>query len=203
MNSLRLVCVWLGMTLFTCAALAQTTEATVSGAVTDPSGANVAAAAVTALNIDTGVTTSTLTNSSGVYVFPSLPPGKYQIASAHTGFRRAVVSNIELAVGSRITVNMGLELGQTSEAVEVRAAATEVNVSTATLGSAMESQRILGLPLVGRNAYDLLSTQPGVVINGTNGVNINGSQTGAINYTTDGWRLALSLCIKCHSGYRS
>jgi hypothetical protein len=68
----------------------------------------------------------------------------------------------------------------------VTAAATELNVSSASIGSAMESRRILDLPLVGRSAYDLLSTQPGVVINGTNGVNINGSQTGAINYTTDG-----------------
>ena len=186
MGSRRLVCVLLGMTLFTCAALAQTTEATVSGAVTDPSGANVDAAAVTALNVDTGVTTSTLTNSAGVYVFPSLPPGKYQIAATRTGFRRAVVSNVELAVGSQLTVNIGLDLGQTTDTVEVKATATEVNVSSATLGSAMESRRILGLPLVGRNAYDLLNTQPGVVINGTNGVNINGSQTGAINYTTDG-----------------
>ena len=186
MGSGRLVRVLLGMTLFTCAALAQTTGGTVSGAVSDPSGANVDAAAVTALNVDTGVTTSTLTNSSGVYVFPALPPGKYQIAATRTGFRRAVVSNIELAVGSQLTVNMGLELGQTTDTVEVKAAATELNVSSASLGSAMESRRILDLPLVGRNAYDLLGTQPGVVINGTNGVNINGSQTGAINYTTDG-----------------
>src|SRR5262249_10504402 len=145
-----------------------------------------AAAAITALNVSTGVATATVTNTSGVYVFASLPPGQYQITAAHAGFRRAVIRDIDLAVGSQITRNVGLELGPRSETVEVKAAATEVNVTSASVGSAMESRRILGLPLVGRSAYDLLATQPGVVINGTNGVNINGSQTGAINYTTDG-----------------
>jgi hypothetical protein len=172
--------------LFVPAVLAQTTEGTVSGAVTDPSGALVATAAITALNISTGVTTATVSNTSGVYVFASLPPGRYQLTAAHAGFRRAVIRDIDLAVGSQITVNVAFELGQTSETVEVKAAATEVNVTSASVGSVMESKRILGLPIVGRSAYDLLGTQPGVVINGTNGVNINGSQTGAINYTTDG-----------------
>lgn len=182
----RHVSVLLGMTLFASVMLAQTTEGTVSGAVTDPSGAYVVGAAITALNVGTGVSTATITNSSGVYVFASLPPGKYQITTEHSGFRRSIIQDIELAVGSKITVNVEFELGQTSETVQVKAAATEVNVSSATIGSVMESRRILDLPLVGRSAYDLMATQPGVVINGTNGVNINGSQTGAINYTTDG-----------------
>jgi Carboxypeptidase regulatory-like domain/TonB dependent receptor-like, beta-barrel len=186
MGSRRQVSVLLGAMLVVSAVLGQTTEGTVSGAVTDPTGAVVATAAITALNMSTGVSTATLSNSSGVYVFASLPPGQYQITAAHTGFRRAVIRDIDLALGAQITVNVSLELGQTSETVEVKATATEVNVNTASVGSAMESRRILGLPLVGRSAYDLLSTQPGVVINGTNGVNINGSQTGAINYTTDG-----------------
>jgi carboxypeptidase family protein/TonB-dependent receptor-like protein len=186
MGSKRQVRVLLCMTLFVSAVLSQTTEGTVSGTVTDPSAAHVAAAAVGALNLGTGVTTATLTNSSGVYVFASLPPGKYKVTAEHPGFRRSVVNDVDLAVGSKITVNFALDLGQTSESVEVKAAAADVNVSSASVGSVLESKRILDLPLVGRNAYDLLGTQPGVVINGTNGVNINGSQTGAINYTTDG-----------------
>jgi hypothetical protein len=186
MGSRRLVCLLLWTIVLTSAALAQTTEGTVSGTVTDPSGAHVEGAAVSAFNVGTGVSTSTVTNSAGVYVFASLPPGGYRVIATHPGFRRAVINNIELAVGSQISVNIGLELGQTSESVEVKAAATEVSVSSASIGSAMESRRILDLPLVGRSAYDLLGTQAGVVINGTNGVNINGSQTGAINYTTDG-----------------
>ena len=186
MGSRRHVLALLGTLLFASAVSAQTTEATVSGTVTDPSGAHVVGAAVSASNPATGVTSSTLTNQAGVYVFASLPPGKYRIAAEHPGFRRAVISDVDLAVGSQVTVNVALDLGQTTESVEVRAAATEVNVSSTSVGSVVESRRILDLPLVGRSAYDLVGTQPGVVINGTNGVNINGSQTGAINYTTDG-----------------
>jgi hypothetical protein len=186
MGSKRHVLALLGMLLFASAVWAQTTEATVSGTVTDPSGANVVVAAVTVLNLDTGVTTSTVTNGAGVYVFPALPPGKYRLTAEHPGFRRAVINDVNLAVGSQIAVNVSLDLGQTTESVEVRAAAAEVTASSASVGSVVESRRILDLPLVGRNAYDLLGTQPGVVINGTNGVNINGAQTGAINYTTDG-----------------
>ncbi len=186
MGSKRLVCVLLGISILTSAALAQSTEGTVSGTVSDPTEAQVAGAAVTALNVETGVATATLTNSAGVYVFAALPPGRYRITAEHPGFRRAIFHDVDLAVGSQLSVNIALELGQTTESVEVKAAATEVNVTSATIGSAMESRRILDLPLVGRSAYDLLSTQPGVVLNGTSGVNINGSQTGAVNYTTDG-----------------
>src|ERR1700693_4032565 len=104
MNSKRQASVLLGMTLLVFAILAQTTEGTVSGTVTDPSAAHVIAAAVRALNLGTGVTTSTVTNSSGVYVFASLPPGKYKVTAEHPGFRRAAVNDVDLAVGSQITV---------------------------------------------------------------------------------------------------
>src|SRR5947209_7136218 len=123
MGSKRQVSVLLALTVFVSAALAQSTEGTVSGTVTDPSDAHVAAAAVTALNLGTGVITSTVTNTSGVYVFASLPPGLYKVAAEHPGFRRSVVNDVDLAVGSRITVNFALDLGQTSESVEVRATA--------------------------------------------------------------------------------
>ena len=87
MGSKRQVSVLLALTVFVSAALAQSTEGTVSGAITDPSGAYVVAATVTALNVGTGVSTAATTNSSGVYVFVSLQPGKYQITAEHSGFR--------------------------------------------------------------------------------------------------------------------
>ena len=186
MGSKRLVSGLLAISVVISAALAQSTEGTVSGTVTDPTEAHVAGAAVNALNLGTGVGTSTLTNSAGVYVLASLPPGRYRITAEHPGFRRAVFQNVDLGIGSQISVNIALQLGQATETIEVTGSTSEVNVTSATIGAAMESRRILDLPLVGRSAYDLLGTQPGVVINGTNGVNINGSQTGAVNYTTDG-----------------
>jgi len=172
--------------LLTSLALAQGTDATVSGTVADPSGASVVGATILATNTATGVAVTAQTNESGVYVFPALTVGKYRITAEHAGFRKTAINDVELAVGSRLTVNVILELGQTSEVVDVQATVTEVNANSATVGTVVESRKIQELPLVGRSAYNLIGTQPGVITTGANSVNINGNQTGSINYTTDG-----------------
>ena len=112
--------------------------------------------------------------------------GRYRFSAEHPGFRKATIPDVDLAVGAKLTVNIPLELGQTTETVEVQGAVTEVNASSATVGNVVEERKILELPLVGRSAYDLINTQPGVITTGASSVNINGQQTGAINYTTDG-----------------
>jgi hypothetical protein len=160
------------------------TDATVSGTVTDPTGAHIVGATVTALKADTGTTTVTQTNQAGVYVFAALPPGSYRFTAEHAGFRKANVSNVDLGVGAQLTINLPLELGQTSESVEVQATASLVNTSSATVGDVITGQKLLGLPLAGRSSYDLITTQPGVVQGG--GYNINGNRGGTVNFTTDG-----------------
>src|SRR5580658_7371918 len=163
------------------------TDATVSGTVADPSGAHVGNAVVTAVNTGTGVSTVAHTNESGIFGFPALAIGTYRLTAEHPGFRKATIPDVELAVGAKLTVNISLEIGQPTETVEVQGAISEVNASSATVGTVVEERKILELPLVGRSAYDLLATQPGVItIGSTESVNINGQQTGAINYTTDG-----------------
>src|ERR1043165_7971861 len=106
------------------------TDASVSGTVTDPTGAHIVNAIVTAANIDTGARTPAQTNEAGVYTMPSLLPGKYTITAEHAGFRKAVVIDVVLQVGTVLTLNLGLELGSTTESVEVHAAATEVNATS-------------------------------------------------------------------------
>src|ERR1700733_7762844 len=112
----------LGSLLFGGVLYAQQTDATVSGTVTDPTGAHVVAAVVTALNTNTGVATPASPNEEGVYTMPQLPPGKYNFTAEHPGFRKSVLSDVELQVGAVLTLNLGLELGQTTESVEVQAA---------------------------------------------------------------------------------
>jgi hypothetical protein len=168
---------------FVPAAFAQT-DASVSGTVSDPSGAHVVAATVTALNTATGVAVPVTTNEAGVYTLPPLPPGKYTFSAEHPGFRKSVISDVNLQTGTVITLNMALELGQTTESVEVQAQATEVNATSASVGNVVDSKRLEELPLNGRSSYDLLLTQPGVV-QGTN-FYLNGAQGGAVNFTTDG-----------------
>src|SRR5215831_212292 len=161
--------------LFFSAALvfAQSTDATVSGTVADPSGAHVVNVTVTAFNIDTGIATTVQTNESGVYVFAALPPGNYRVSAAHPGFRKSTINDVVIQVGARLTLNLTLELGATTETVEVQATAATLNTSNASVGDVITGTKLLGLPLAGRSSYDLIVTQPGVVQGG--GYNINGN----------------------------
>lgn len=102
---LKTVWVSILLALATSFAVAQT-EASVSGTVTDPSGAHVVGATVTALNQATGITTPAVTNEAGVYTMPQLPPGKYNFTAEHPGFRKSVVNDVELQVGTVMTLNM-------------------------------------------------------------------------------------------------
>src|SRR5260370_11577361 len=167
---------------------AQGTDATVSGTIIDPSGAHFAEVKVSALHSETGVAVRTTTNQLGIYTFASLPPGTYRFTAEHPGFRTAVISDIELEVGARLTINMPLELGATSETVEVRGASSELNIARSSAGDVISGQKLLALPVAGRSSYDLIATQPGVIQGaGTNGsFNMNGNRGGAVNFTTDG-----------------
>jgi hypothetical protein len=165
-------------------AFAQQTDAAVSGTVTDPTGAHVVAATVTALNTATGTATPASTNEAGIYTMPGLRPGTYTFTAEHPGFRKAIESGVVLSVGSVLTLNLGLELGQTTESVEVKAEATEVSATSASVGNVVEGKRLLDLPLDGRSSYSLLLTQPGVQLGA--GYILNGNQSGTVNFTTDG-----------------
>ena len=159
-------------------------DAHVSGTVVDPSGAHVVGAIVTALNKSTGAASPVVTNEAGVYQMPSLQPGTYTFSAEHPGFRKGVIDEVVLSVGSVLNLNIGLELGQTTETVEVQAVATAVNATSASVGSVVEGKRLQDLPLAGRSAYDLLLTQPGVQL-GTN-FYLNGNQGNATSFTMDG-----------------
>lgn len=183
MKIFQSVCV--GALVTVSAAFAQ--NASVSGTITDPSGALVGGATVSARNLDTGASAPGRSNDSGVFVFPGLRPGKYTFTGEHPGFRKAVVSDVVLEIGSQLTVNMSLQLGQASETVEVSATATPLNASSATVGDVVTGKQLQELPLTGRSAYNLINTQPGVVFN-SNAPNfyLNGNQGNSINYTMDG-----------------
>ena len=162
--------------------LAQSTDATVSGTISDPSGAHVVGVTVIALNNSTGVASSTTTNDAGVFIFAALPPSQYRISAEHTGFRKAVMSDVTLEVGAKLTLNLSLELGATTESVEVQSGgAADIAYSTSSVGNVVTGRKILELPLAGRSTYDLIATQAGVV-----GANFSGNRTGSLNVTTDG-----------------
>jgi hypothetical protein len=160
-RNFTLPCLLMCLSILAWDALAQ--NAQVSGTVTDPAGAVVAGAVVSARNLETGVVSPTVANGIGLYVFPSLPPGRYSFSAEHPGFRRVIVGSVVLELGAQLTVNLVLTLGEATQTVEVEATAALVNASSATIGDVINGKQLLDLPLVGRNAYDFLATQPGGV----------------------------------------
>jgi hypothetical protein len=175
---------WLCVSLLAFAPLfAQSTDAIVSGTIVDPTGAIVSDAAVSAKNLDTGVVTSTVTNESGLYRFPPLPPGRYDFTVEHAGFRKAITAGVTLEAAARLTLNKQLDLGSTADSVQVDATVAGLTLSTATVGGTVEGRRLQDLPITGRDAMNFLYTQAGI---GSVGTGFNGTRSGALNVTTDG-----------------
>src|ERR1051325_9478321 len=111
------------------------TNGAITGEVRDQSGASIPNATVTAMNTATNVARTTLTNTSGVYDFPGLIPGVYQVKVTAGGFQTSVTNNIELQVQQTARVDFSLAVGQASQTVEVSASATLLSTENATVGT--------------------------------------------------------------------
>lgn len=140
--------------------LAQT--ASLTGRVTDPSGAVIAGAAVSVVNAGTTIETRAETNADGYYNVPSMQPGKYHIAVEKTGFQSLRQKDVELAVGQVARLDFTMQLGAVTETVEVEARAVLLDSETSSLGQVVDGKRVTELPLLGRNAYALATLAPGV-----------------------------------------
>jgi hypothetical protein len=135
------------------------------GTVTDPQGAVVNTATVKATNNDTGFTRSVPTNGYGEFRIDYLPVGTYTVDVAAQNFKKFVQQNIVLTVDQTMTLGVTLEVGTQTESVTVTEAPPIVNTSDAELGRTISPAEIIGLPLVNRNAYAMLSLTPGVMAN--------------------------------------
>jgi len=176
----------------------QVTTGTISGIVFDPGGGAVPAARVTVTNIGTGAARSLATNSEGSYSAQLLPPGTYSISAEKTGFRKTVVSGIVLEVAQAVRVDVSLQIGQTSQSVQVTGAAPLLQTSGTEVGQVLDTRAVGDLPLNGRQFLQLAELTPSVVeppagtpaaqIAGTQGpqLAINGNRQDANNYTIDG-----------------
>jgi hypothetical protein len=142
---------------------AQGERATVTGTVTDSTGAIIPDAAVAIRNTETNVTTRTTTNSAGLFYAPALSPGLYEVTTNKQGFRANRLSDLRLTVGLTATVNVTLEVGTVTDAVEVTATAVQLEAQTSGLGKVVEQRRVVELPLLGRNPLALAATAPGVI----------------------------------------
>src|SRR6266436_1462424 len=170
---------------------AQVSTSSITGAVTDASGAVVASAQVEAKNEETGVEYVQNTTSSGNYSFASLTPGSYSITVTLAGFQSfRSVHNI-LTVGTPLVVDVSLKVGSVGQTVEVvESNYQRLETSNATVSDIMDTKQVQDLPLNGRNPLSLLTLEPGVVQRTTqaagSGTHVFGSRDRAHNVTIDG-----------------
>lgn len=158
---IRVVC--LAVLFVSPAVFAQEITGSIRGTVTDPSGALVDAATVTAAQTETGLTRTTTTDRSGAYVLLELPVGHYRLEVERSGFQKYVQQGITLNVNETANVPVRLKLGQENEKVEVTADADLIQGTVTSLGIVVSEREILDLPLDGRNFTQLGLLQPGVV----------------------------------------
>ena len=150
------------LALCLCSQLFAGVTASISGTVTDPSGAIVAGATVTATNVATAVATTQTTNASGYYSFQSLPLGTYTIDVSQTGFKEYAQTGLVLDVNSALVVDVKLQVGAATEKVEVSSTALHVDTQSTQMGEVITGKEMTDVPLVTRSYTDLLSLQPGV-----------------------------------------
>jgi len=141
---------------------AQATTATILGTVTDSSGAAIADAAVQIKNIGTGITQTANTDSAGRFRVPDLGLGSYEVQATKAGFQTVVHKGITLGVGSESVVDFSLAVGQQQQTVTVEGQASQVETTSAAVGTVVESAQMRDLPLNGRNFTSLLALAPGV-----------------------------------------
>jgi hypothetical protein len=165
-------------------------SAGITGVVTDPSGAPVPAASVTAKNLETGALRRSLTDDAGRYAALSLPVGKYELRVAKPGFQEAVHAEIELLVGQQATVDFRLQVGVVTAEINVTTDTPLVNASIRDISGLVAEQQVNDLPLNGRSFDLLLPLNPGIVnftSQKTGGTGISNSTT-ANNFAVSGNR---------------
>lgn len=181
----------IGYTLLLCcsALLAQSDRGSITGRVLDPSQAAIAGAAVVVTNQETGIRATTATSETGSFTVPQLAVGRYEISIEAKGFRKYIRRDTDLNVAQTLTLNVNLEVGAVEQAVEVTAAAPMLESSTSDLGTVVNRDRVIDLPLAVsgnmRHPGAFVFLAPGVTGDTAN-TQINGSQNRAKEILIDG-----------------
>ena len=190
----RFLCLALILTL---AAFADVTG-TITGVVTDQSGAAIPNVPVTFTRTGTNAVSQAITNDLGVFTINTLPVGVYNLSASSQGFKKFEARGIRLQVNEVVRVDMPMAIGETAETVTVTGGAVNVDTTSATLKTVMDQKRIEDLPLNGRNPTQLMRLVAGVQIDlrtsvtsgttypGVQGVSVNGGRANSTNYVLDG-----------------
>jgi Carboxypeptidase regulatory-like domain len=172
---------------------AQKDAGSIVGTVKDPTGALVSNAKVTVTDVERGTGFSATTDDAGEYVAGPLHVGRYTVTVEHSGFKKAVSETVSLDVQQRIAVNVTLQVGQITEAIQVSGAAPLLETETSELGQVVDNKRVANLPLNGRNFAQLAlltagtaPSEPGARDEGGFGFSANGARSLQNNFLLDG-----------------
>jgi hypothetical protein len=169
-----------------------TQTAALTGVITDANGGAIESAAVNARNIATGIRIEALTNYEGYYTIPRLDPGEYELTVRKSGFRMATRPAFKLDVGQVARVDMSLTVGDIQQTVTVLAEAPIVTSEMATVQQVVGAEKIVDLPLNGRDFTQLATLTPGAVSRGlqsseqSSQMSINGMRNSKTEFMLDG-----------------
>jgi hypothetical protein len=173
---------------------------TIVGTVTDSSGGVIPSATVKVIQTGTGLERSVATNGQGYFVVPSLPPSQYELQVTAPGFQIYFQKNITLQADQSLTINASLKIGAAAETITITSEPPQVDTTTGTLSQVVDEQRMVDMPLNGRNAASLTLLVAGTVTTPANGVDqgntktfptgvtisTNGARQSQISYNLDG-----------------
>ncbi len=169
--------------LFAAVLGAQTFRGSITGVVTDSSGAAIAGAAVGLSSPSTGLTRSVVTNSQGQYLFPDLAVGLYAITVSQSGFESRKIDRVEVAVSRTTNLDLQLGVAQQQQVVEVSATAATLETTSTALVGVVNTKTVADLPMNGRDFRQMIKLAPGVSPASTS---VNGMRTSGNNYQIDG-----------------
>src|SRR5437588_7338055 len=166
---------------------AQSTNASLTGRVTDPTRAVIAEARVVVINTGTGVRYEGITNQTGSYYVTDLPPGGYRIETEKIGFKAVIKTDLILHVQDALEVNFEMVLGSALESVMVEGETPLLDTESSTMGTVVEQRKANELPLNGRNVFNLIELAPSVVPQGSStGTPVGVNPFGWGNYQVNG-----------------
>src|SRR3982075_865892 len=166
---------------------AQSTNASLTGRITDPKKAVITAATITVINTGTGVHYQGLTNETGTYYVSNLPPGRYRLEVEKLGFKAVIQSGVILHVQDALEVNFEMMLGSASESVTVEGVSPPLDMESSTVGTVVEQRKANELPLNGRNVFNLVVVAPSVIPQGSStGTPVGVNPFGWGNYQVNG-----------------
>ncbi len=183
--------------LLSCGATRLFAQATgsIRGTVTDPQGAVVPGASITATNTSTSLSRTQVTNADGIFVLPDLPIGSYDFVISKAGFKTQKRSGTVLLTGQTLALEIPLTVGSSSQSVQVTSAAPLIQIDTSSIQTTVDQKQMQDLPLNGRNPLQLTALTPGTVLTNTGtesgqqdntGLSVNGLRATQNNYQLDG-----------------